>query len=290
MARFSERIGKKKPKNIQFESIDEDLRNSLWNLVLKWMPSFEGNKSYYWKSLAKEVAIEITKTPTDLDIFKNYIKSHRWLKEIFYSDRWWLAYDILEYLIIFLNSRHKYYLSTTPITRITQDINRVLEKELSGYRFINEQLAPVTTNSEILTIEDALENSISFGLNGVTTHLETALDLLSTKPEPDFRNSIKESISAVEAATKLISDSKNGGLKPSLQKLSSKIEIHKSLEEGFIKLYGFTSDSDGIRHSIMDQPNVDFHDAKYMLVACSAFVNYLIGKASDAGLLQTNDQ
>jgi hypothetical protein len=30
----------------------------------------------------------------------------------------------------------------------------------------------------------------------------------------------------------------------------------------------------------MDESTVEFEDAKYMLVACSAFVNYLLAKAS----------
>jgi len=34
----------------------------------------------------------------------------------------------------------------------------------------------------------------------------------------------------------------------------------------------------------MDEPNLTFDDAKYMLVSCSAFVNYLKAKAADAGL------
>jgi hypothetical protein len=51
-------------------------------------------------------------------------------------------------------------------------------------------------------------------------------------------------------------------------------------------LYGYTSDSSGIRHALQDEPNLDFVDAKFMLVACSAFVNYLTDKA--ASVVKTN--
>jgi hypothetical protein len=49
-------------------------------------------------------------------------------------------------------------------------------------------------------------------------------------------------------------------------------------------MYGYTSDAQGIRHALMDEPNLSFEDAKFMLVSCSAFVNYLIAKAAKAGI------
>jgi hypothetical protein len=58
-----------------------------------------------------------------------------------------------------------------------------------------------------------------------------------------------------------------------LEKLG--IKLHPSLKIAFGKLYGYTSDQGGIRHSLLDQSDVDFEDAKFMLVSCSAFVNLL---------------
>ena len=60
--------------------------------------------------------------------------------------------------------------------------------------------------------------------------------------------------------------------------------LHPALEKSFKQLYGYTSDSDGIRHALMDIYNCDFEDAKYMIVSSSAFVNYLIVKADKACL------
>ena len=50
-------------------------------------------------------------------------------------------------------------------------------------------------------------------------------------------------------------------------------------------IYGYTSDEDGIRHSMLELPKINFEDAKYMLVSCSAFINYLKSKASKAGII-----
>jgi hypothetical protein len=58
------------------------------------------------------------------------------------------------------------------------------------------------------------------------------------------------------------------------------------MRQGFLSLYGYTSDEDGIRHAILDESTVGFDEAKFMLVSCSAFVYFLIGKAEAAGLLK----
>lgn len=60
--------------------------------------------------------------------------------------------------------------------------------------------------------------------------------------------------------------------------------MHSDLKEAFKKLYGYTSDADGIRHALMDESNLDFEDAKFMLVSCSAFTNYLIAKAAKSNI------
>lgn len=52
-----------------------------------------------------------------------------------------------------------------------------------------------------------------------------------------------------------------------------------------MKLYGYASDEDGIRHPILDSTNVGFAEAKFMLVSCSAFVNFILEKVQEAKLL-----
>ena len=65
--------------------------------------------------------------------------------------------------------------------------------------------------------------------------------------------------------------------------MEEKIEIHPALKKAFNNLYGYTSDSGGIRHASLSESNLKFEDAKFMLVSCSAFTNYLIAKISDKG-------
>jgi hypothetical protein len=114
----------------------------------------------------------------------------------------------------------------------------------------------------------------------VTTHIRRAVEMLSDRKAPDYRNSIKEAISAVESMCGLVTGKPKATLGDALKQLSANgVELHPALREGFNKLYGFTSDAHGIRHGLMDKPKLDFEDAKFMLVSCSAFVNLLKARA-----------
>jgi hypothetical protein len=119
--------------------------------------------------------------------------------------------------------------------------------------------------------------------HSVQEHLATALNYLSDRTAPDYRNSIKESVSAVESLCNLITGGKES-LGEALKKVETAVPIHPALKKGFSAIYGYTSDAGGIRHALLDQPNLNFEDAKFMLVSCSAFINYLLAKAAKAGL------
>lgn len=55
------------------------------------------------------------------------------------------------------------------------------------------------------------------------------------------------------------------------------MEIHGALKEAFKKLYGYAGDGKGIRHAgDLGGPESTFAEAQFMLVSCSAFINYLM--------------
>ncbi len=160
----------------------------------------------------------------------------------------------------------------------------MLEREISAYRFVNGYIAKITSDQEINEVEDAVKISSSMGFEGVNKHLNKALDMLSSRKSPDYRNSIKESISAVESIAKLIAGDPKAELGKALKIIQEKIGLHPALLKGFLSIYGYTSDEDGIRHAMLEEKEIDFIDAKYMLVSCSAFINYLIVKSDKANI------
>jgi hypothetical protein len=157
-----------------------------------------------------------------------------------------------------------------------QSCNAVLEKEVSAYRFVNGVITRITGQVEINEIDLALEKA----RDPVRTQLRRALVLLSDRESRDYRNSIKESISAVESLVANVAGEK-GTLGPLIKKLKE-IGIHPALLMAFSNLYGYTSDEDGIRHAIMGSEKILFEDAKFFLVVCSAFVNFVEAKVANS--------
>ena len=160
-------------------------------------------------------------------------------------------------------------------------MNKVFQKENIGYRFISGQITPVTDEQELSSVEEACNAPF----DGCRKQIQKAVAFLSDRQNPDYKNCIKESISAVESACQVIVGDEKATLGDALKKLEDNgVLIHPALKQGFLKLYGYTSDQGGIRHAEgMFESNVTFEEAKFMLVSCSAFINYLIAEFGKRG-------
>jgi shikimate 5-dehydrogenase len=128
-----------------------------------------------------------------------------------------------------------------------------------------------------VAIERAIAQT-SDAYSPASEHLKQAVTLLARKPTPDYRNSIKESISAVEAICAAITGDPKTTLGQALKVIDKEAPLHGALRSAFEKLYGYTSDAQGIRHALMEEAKLEQEDAVFMLVACSAFVSYVIAK------------
>ena len=127
-------------------------------------------------------------------------------------------------------------------------VNGFLESENAAYRFVDSEVIEITDKQEIAAIEDAISSNI----RSISEHSRRALELLSDRKSPDYRNSIKESISAVEAAARLSASKDKATLGDCIKAIDDKHGLHPALKEAFLKLYGFTSDSGGIRHAMTE--------------------------------------
>jgi hypothetical protein len=275
--RFSERHGYTPVRTlIQREDVDDGLRNRLWNCATV----FFLESSYTWLSQTPEL------DRLCLSLWNNFYKApidaipketRRAVKEIrnrYFESDWRGVYDFIEFLSNAASSDSSKY---------QKACNAVLESELSAYRFVDGKLVEITSGAEIAAIEEALQATQP--LASVNAHLQSALDKLADRDSPDYRNSIKESISAVEALCNLIVGSK-ASLGDALKKLGDAgVEVHPALEGAFTKLYGYTSDANGIRHALkLDDGTSAVEDATFMLAACSSFISYLLAKSAKGGL------
>ncbi|MFA9190077.1 hypothetical protein AAGV28_01735 [Flavobacterium sp. FZUC8N2.13] len=280
---FSDRIGLTSPKiKIQIDSLDNDLLNSLWNCFslsyadrIKSQPYDVISLSKY-KDFVKSIWANFFKEP--LDTMPNTNSGAiNYIREKFYSYNWYEVYNFIEFILKNPEARNN--------DNFTESLNTVLARELAGYRIIAGEVTPITDQFQVSQIQSAIDNTSKELLKGVNIHINSALNKLSDKKSPDYRNSIKESISAVESMVQIITGDSKAELGKGLKIIKDKIGLHTALEQGFIKIYGYTSDSDGIRHSLMEESTLDIEDAIFMLTSCSAFINYLFVKSDKAKLV-----
>ena len=278
MPSFSQRLGYKPVEKIfQRERMDEALRVRLWNLLKLHVWNRFARARHSESENARDVErlvkhIWFNHLGWDLDAIPSMATTYSFsngayqsLKGYFSACKWFEAYDFLEVVSEFnsdlLGNRGRVAL------------NDALTLENSAYRFVGKNIVEVTDKTEINAIEDGLSDAHSL----VKQHLEAALRMLSDRASPDYRNSVKESISAVESACKLVTGNSKATLGDALKRIES---LHPSFSKAFQALYGYTSDASGIRHALVEEPVVSYADAKFMLVTCAAFVSYLKVAAS----------
>jgi AbiJ N-terminal domain 4 len=266
---FSQRMGLKPGTIIQIDSMTDELRKALWN---DFYGEFGGKKNWgVVRSLIYSLWCNFFHKL--LDEAHKYDALWETIKTFYFSLEWQEVYDFIEFVA-------NEYEGGSYLDELIKSYNITLKKYLSAYRFIGKNLVKITSEQEIAEIEEALAVSKQF-----TPHLDQALTLLADRNVPDYRNSIKESISAVEAMCQLIVDDENVSLGKALTRLESKIgSFHKSFRNALNHLYGWTSDAQGIRHALLGESDLDIEDARFMLIVCSAFINYLAAKVDKAGI------
>ena len=276
MALFSERYGYVKPSEVIIrERITPEIQNAICSCFDRLekrisQDEYKQINRYLWVYF-------LNKREHDFDITKQWwykVATHCFLAD---DLEWYIILDLVEFVVkyIFKNSTSSniYYLKN-----FVNDLNSEFARLNFAYRIVDQEIVEITSGEEIKTIETALAGSGA----SVSHHLNEALKLISQRPNPDCRNSIKESISAVEAFCR--EKTGENTLGKALDKLESNgIVIHKMLKDAIEKLYAYTNQKDtGIRHALMENdgkyiPSSD--EAIFMLVSCSAFINYCCKKA-----------
>lgn len=276
--RFSERHGLVSPRrSFQKNELDTPTRNRLINEFTKsYLSRFtdrllnDDGKAVFVRLLGEFFRKPIHSATDSYDTASKTLS--KWASEC----EWYELLDLLEF-IVQMRTSESYAQTRRP--HFIAACNKIFEEEKVAYRFVKSQIVPIVDESEIVAIEQALAASDSF--DGVRVHLNRALQLYSDRKSPDYRNTIKEAISAVESACRVISGKSGATLSDAIKIIEKKHTIHRAMKEAVIKLYGYTSDRQGIRHALVGDDKVGHAEAKLMLVGCSAFCNYLIEQCGE---------
>lgn len=272
---FSERYGYKKAEMLKKDEMSDHLRTRIWNAFYEEIFSKTGNPEVQFiNDRFDSLPYEYLKVLWDKFFRQNlqvvakydYREQVSMMYKSFAALDWYMVYDFVEFLA-------KNYQNVIVVKSIMTKIDTAFKEERSSYRVIQGLVVPLISEEEIKEIEKVF--NIPHKYDVVKDHHKKALKFLSLRPEPDYANSIKESISAVDVLVQIIL-----GKEGTLGKLVDGLNIHPALKKAFNNLYGWTSNDAGIRHPKSKEPlSCDEPEARYMLVTCSAFVNYLIAKS-----------
>ena len=277
MGLFSERYGYTKPSDIIIrEQITPEIESAICNCIVflkqDLMPYNNGYRRLKIQVWLYYLNNKINDYYEGNDIIRDYIEDT--------DIDWFYKLDLIEFMIESVIALiRKYNFPEKILSDFSRRINKEFERLKFAYRIIDNKIVEITSKEEISTIENVLIESN----DNVRVHLCKALELYALRPEGDYCNSIKESISAVEAYCR--EKTGENTLGDALKKLEKvEIIIPNILKVAFDKLYAYTNQpTTGIRHALMDSEGTYIpkaEEALFMLVSCSAFINYLSKKSN----------
>lgn len=256
---------------MQVEDFDSRTRIAIRNEVASILHNLYNSNtrvledgSKFWRALLSRVYSQ----PVNYNMIYLHDQYFLVVESTILNDTYAAILTLLEFIISFCSSDNSYAKQ-----KLIEIFNNLFEREYVGYRYLGIGFTRITDVVETEAVEKALQTPYS----KVAEHMSKALHYLSNRDQPDYENSIKESITAVEELCQSIVG-KKCTLKEALDNLGKTgVVIHPTLKTAFDKLYGYTCDASGVRHAgQLGGPDSTFDEAKYMLVTCSAFVNYLI--------------
>lgn len=253
------------PQQLQLRELSRQLRAALWKHIFSDIRLAYGDVVDPWRTILFDYCVDIEHGMAS-EFEPDYKAWVAALQEIFEE----ASYDRVLTFVQFVVQHEK--------CRVPVRHSIVWEMQRCGaaYRFMGDRptLYPVSDDITAQATANALKTLASHGMQAARTHLRKAAEEL-TANHP--RDSIRESIHAVESVAKTISEKASASLGPALDAIAKKHPLHGALKGAFDQLYGYTSDEKGIRHALIDDidDKVGENEALFMFTSCAAFCAYL---------------
>lgn len=281
MMLFSERHGISPQKTLQVTKLDSRTRTRILNCFeLASLNSISRNVTNL--KISDDKIIMFLMRLTDEYFGDRMSYSFSWLdwmllerkiESHILEGKWYQVYDLIEFFI----QKYPYQKNTVALT---QCLNKVFQEENVGYRIIANQVVPIFDKGEVKEIEDALVKASSW--QGVYDDLISAMKHLSDRKHPDYKDSIANSIRAVEGVAKLITH-QTGTLGELMPKVQEILGLDKNFAKAIGQLWRYANNV--ARHADPEAERIpEFEEAKFVFVTASAIVNYLISKAQKNGI------
>ena len=279
---FSQRYGYEPlPEPMKLEELSTNLRQEIWIEVREFL--LEKRESvgeyYYFKDPGKRfferVLGRYTKQPGDA-ISTEYDQVLSNLKNSILSGQFNQVLDLIEIMVNDKDLTDAFVI----------DMRNLFEQSGAAYGLDTSQrpycFVPRASKEQGEATQQAIETIRESNLDAAAAHLRQATEHINAQ---QYADSIADSIHAVESVARMIDPEANKTLGPALNSLAKAgLLKHESLKAAFKKLYGYTSNEQGIRHALLDQdsPNVGLDEAMFMFGACASFAAYLAQKHRQA--------
>lgn len=226
---------------IQTDSLDQRTRVGIWNVIYGILVSTRTPYIYPFDdqagSAARAIWSEELEQPLDEFVSADDVWSA--MKGTVMGGAPGYVFNLIEALVEIFDQ----YVRNGE--RFSIRINEIFEQHLVGYRLVHGQVIRIDSAIEVKALEDGLSAAQPY--SGAYHHLDRALALYADRDEPDFANSIKESLSAVEAIARELTGSQTLG--KALDALTTKgITVDPGQIAAWKAMYGWSSNESGVRH------------------------------------------
>lgn len=270
----------KVPGPLKLEELPQEARTRIWNLFYRYL---EGASKFSRHSVRKRIGVPWTVIFKSLRDEFDCLPLDEWdsefdgfcmdLRDRIESQPFNKVFDLIQFVL-----RHP----ECPSEFVT-GMKHTFEKSRLAYTLDSgppPTIVPAATKEEGDALVRSLQALRQGGLDGSAQHLQRASTYVN---EGKWADSIRESIHAVESVARQLDPDGARTLGPALNSIERRTPLHPALKSGFQKLYGYTSDEQGIRHALLDEVSsrVGQDEAIFMLSACASFASYLWHKHAE---------
>lgn len=168
---------------------------------------------------------------------------------------------------------------------IAGELQRLFFEEAFAYEFADGQ---VRRRGRRHTVELATKSQLVLGdprLKGARQHYEKAQHFFRHPTRPDYENSVKEAVCAVEAAGKVLFPNAKAATLGDLAKWlgsTQDVEVPKGITQTVIGVYAFRSGGEGVGHGGANGGKATAAVAEYVLAVCASQIIYMVDLESDS--------
>ena len=254
------------------------LRNSLWNLLFRIVSANDHSRTA-WGAILRGACLGFFKEPIDDLPLADGDAARRVFREHFFGIPEHRLYDLYEFLLVNDGAGMK----EVDRKLVRRGVNRILEEEGAPVRLLRDRFVPLPDELGLDAVAAAGDTFPLFDLAAASRHLESAVALLSRRPEPATGGAVREALIAVAAAVRTLGDGAGNVAMGTISPVAERLGIRGRLREGIDAVLAHCHSLSGLPGSGTEEASPDLAEATFLVVCCSSVVNLLLSRSQAGG-------